>query len=279
MKEVTRRTLRPAWERVWTRIEARVAPIEARTGVSENRLDRLEVQLTRLEAGWNQHTPAFLNAVSSVSAFARHLERAERGQSELWEAIERAERGQSELWEATARTESSLWDAAKRAQEGLDHVSQRLEFVRTEALNELRYGSQLSHTQAGVDAQILAPTKLEEALAQDQLYLNLGCGHMPMEGYINVDSRELPGVDIVADIAKLPFDEASVDAIHSSRCCRALSAGDVVQTVTSALGPAAPGRRPILGDHAGWRSHAGGGRRGNHVVCGLSHGPLWRAGV
>jgi predicted SAM-dependent methyltransferase len=48
------------------------------------------------------------------------------------------------------------------------------------------------------------------------LRLNLGCGMQIMEGYINIDERKLPGVDLVADIGKLPFDKASVAEIYAA---------------------------------------------------------------
>lgn len=39
---------------------------------------------------------------------------------------------------------------------------------------------------------------------------NLGCGEKLAEGYINVDYRELPGGDVVADARRLPFEKCSV---------------------------------------------------------------------
>lgn len=46
--------------------------------------------------------------------------------------------------------------------------------------------------------------------------LNLGCGSTPKEGFINIDSRALPGVDLVRDVLRgLPFDDNSVDSIYS----------------------------------------------------------------
>lgn len=46
--------------------------------------------------------------------------------------------------------------------------------------------------------------------------LNLGCGSSPRNGWINMDSRALPGVDIVRDVLRgLPFADNSVDEIYS----------------------------------------------------------------
>jgi SAM-dependent methyltransferase len=46
--------------------------------------------------------------------------------------------------------------------------------------------------------------------------LNLGCGRNPLEGWINLDSARLPGIDVVADLERcantpLPFDDDSID--------------------------------------------------------------------
>jgi SAM-dependent methyltransferase len=46
--------------------------------------------------------------------------------------------------------------------------------------------------------------------------LNIGCGNDIKKGYVNVDIRNLPGVNVVWDITKTPypFEENSVDLIE-----------------------------------------------------------------
>jgi SAM-dependent methyltransferase len=51
--------------------------------------------------------------------------------------------------------------------------------------------------------------------------VNLGCGRRPMEGWVNVDSVPLPGVDLVVDLddypkVVLPWDDDSVDEFAMS---------------------------------------------------------------
>ena len=51
------------------------------------------------------------------------------------------------------------------------------------------------------------------------LKLNLGCGlnQKPKEeGWVNIDCRDLPGVDKVCDIRKLDYPDASVDEIFAN---------------------------------------------------------------
>jgi predicted SAM-dependent methyltransferase len=43
--------------------------------------------------------------------------------------------------------------------------------------------------------------------------LNLGCGTEPIEGYCNVDIRDLPGVDLVCDIREMVWPEECFDEI------------------------------------------------------------------
>jgi SAM-dependent methyltransferase len=46
--------------------------------------------------------------------------------------------------------------------------------------------------------------------------LNLGCGNSVYDGYVNVDKKMLPGVDLVHDLERtpLPFSDNSVDIIR-----------------------------------------------------------------
>jgi SAM-dependent methyltransferase len=48
------------------------------------------------------------------------------------------------------------------------------------------------------------------------LRLNLGSGNRPLPGFVNVDSRPLPTVDVVADVRRLPFDDGMATEIEAS---------------------------------------------------------------
>lgn len=96
----------------------------------------------------------------------------------------------------------------------LTYLLERVEFVRTETMFEMRYGAgaeRESSAALGVkyrDGYVLPPA--------GSIRLNLGCGHLPLEGYVNVDGRELPGVDLVADVESLPFESESIEEIFSA---------------------------------------------------------------
>lgn len=44
--------------------------------------------------------------------------------------------------------------------------------------------------------------------------LNLGCGPYLLEDFVNIDIRDLEGVDVIADVTKLPLPDASADFIY-----------------------------------------------------------------
>lgn len=45
--------------------------------------------------------------------------------------------------------------------------------------------------------------------------LHLGCGKVIIPGYTNIDIQPSPGVDIKADLRKLPFEDGYADLIYS----------------------------------------------------------------
>jgi ubiquinone/menaquinone biosynthesis C-methylase UbiE len=49
-----------------------------------------------------------------------------------------------------------------------------------------------------------------------RLRLNLGSGNLPLEGYVNVDTRDRPGVDLVADATALPFPDGAAVEVQAS---------------------------------------------------------------
>ena len=46
--------------------------------------------------------------------------------------------------------------------------------------------------------------------------LNLGSGNEPLDGYINLDARRVPGVSVVADVGHLPLRERSAGEVRAS---------------------------------------------------------------
>lgn len=103
----------------------------------------------------------------------------------------------------------------------LQRQGQRTEFVRDEMLFELRKALKVkpasapgeSNEQTSIEPRVLDHVKLD---TNQPIRLNLGCGHIPHPDKLNVDRRELPGVDIIASAENLPFQPASVDLIYAA---------------------------------------------------------------
>jgi hypothetical protein len=154
--------------------------------------DQLAEQQRQLQQAWSRHVPAFLNAVSSVGALGHEVHR------------------QKQLLDTNV---TKLFGIADQNQSSFGELWQRLEFVRKEILFELA-------SRTGAAARKLEPAILDEVKFQHQkaegARLNLGCGHVPLNGYLNIDMRELPGVDIAAQLDNLPFEASSVKEIFSS---------------------------------------------------------------
>jgi hypothetical protein len=68
------------------------------------------------------------------------------------------------------------------------------------------------------EPRIPDPERYQRLLASmpDGPRVNLGSGERPWDGWINVDYREMPGVEVVADARRLPFEPGSVDELASS---------------------------------------------------------------
>ncbi|MDZ7952786.1 glycosyltransferase [Nostoc sp. DedQUE09] len=81
------------------------------------------------------------------------------------------------------------------------------EMSRSEFIYQLK-------TQKTPEATIIAQEKIAANL--HNLRLNLGCGQVVIPDYINVDQRELPGVDVISNIGNLPFDKGTVAEIFNS---------------------------------------------------------------
>lgn len=96
----------------------------------------------------------------------------------------------------------------------IESYRDRLEFVRLEILEQVQAGKAQNKTTAPY--RILSEEKVEQARQAHDIRLNIGCGHKPLEQYLNVDRRPLPGVDIAASAQALPFDPESVARIHAA---------------------------------------------------------------
>ncbi len=94
-------------------------------------------------------------------------------------------------------------------------VRERGEFMRNELMYEMRYAARLTGgvSESNLEPRIVAPDRIPEP---GEIRVNLGCGHIPLPDFVNVDSRELDNVDVVADVRNLPFAEGALSQVHSA---------------------------------------------------------------
>lgn len=99
----------------------------------------------------------------------------------------------------------------------IDDYRERLEFIRLEILEQCGSATKGKHGgNISVTSKILNSEKYDAALGTNKVLVNIGCGHKPITDYLNVDRRNLPGVDIVAEAVALPFESGTISEIYAA---------------------------------------------------------------
>lgn len=224
------------------RTNPRLDVIESAVG----QLQREMVDVHRRLETFDRHMPAVLNAIASTNGTARILRReldevGGRFAGDIHRidgVLERLTDDLARTWDGSAQLSGridvlandverlgghirdDLWPLKARA-EGLEGLyetvawlTRRVETVRAEMLHELHYGSRKTDAQPDVEPRVVNPAAIPDDGSLPRL--NLGCGHIPLEGFVNVDMRELPGVDVVAPADNLPFEPGGVGEIFSA---------------------------------------------------------------
>lgn len=239
IKEWGKKVARPATSRLFARVDARVAPIREESARVAERVQPMAEDLAAIREHFgpalarvqthdkatlehaeaikemgqqlsaiNEYLPVLLNAISSQNAASREMRRAEM---ELRQALNDR---LAVLPDDVAHVNKRLDELGSLLADRIAAVERRSEFIRREVLFEARYGGQEKGLASAVEPRVVSTEKL--AAAGDSVRLNLGCGHIPVEGFLNVDARPLDGVDIVAEVGDLPFERGTVAHIHSA---------------------------------------------------------------
>ncbi len=93
-------------------------------------------------------------------------------------------------------------------------LNDRIEFVRRELLFELRYREPETQEKPSTMGRIVNSDKFAEM--KGRVRVNLGAGHIALPGYLNLDGRELPDIDVVASVDDLPFEAGTLTEIFSA---------------------------------------------------------------
>ncbi|WP_147794106.1 methyltransferase domain-containing protein [Cellulomonas sp. Y8] len=195
---------------------AELARLGAEASAGEQRmsgaLDSLLGNVTQVAARQREIDADAENLARSVPVALRRLTRA------LADADLRVGAVESEVRDVVGRLDGAV---PQQVEPRLDDLTrsvsfllERVEFVRSELLFEVRYGR--GADAAGEAERVQTRVKVDLAGRTGPLRVNLGCGHVPLEGYVNVDNRDLPSVDVVADVFAMPFEDGTVDEFFSS---------------------------------------------------------------
>lgn len=186
------------------KVEALVVTERARLSTERNRLSaaahRLTTEMSSISGtveSLDRHFPVILNTIASQNAASRDHERRLR-------AVE------NEAGALRRQIDTGLSNLA----EGASYLEQRLEMIRKEVMFEVRYGPRSTAAEPLQEPETVNPERLEK-MAGD-ICLNLGAGHIALPDHLNVDARQIPGIDIVADVRKLPFGVGEVAEIFSA---------------------------------------------------------------
>ncbi len=196
-KTFARRLASPFTRRVYGRIDVRAAEIrrdlDTVPGMIDSRTGELAAEIEAL----NRYLPTVINTIASQNAASRETQRHLHACETRLDALETGV-------ESHAAT--------------LEEIRDRIEFVRKEIMLEQRYGGGET-APTGTAANVVVPRVTNESKVRSMegnLRVNVGAGHITRDEYLNVDSRELPGIDIVADIRDLPFQQEQLKEIYSA---------------------------------------------------------------
>ena len=171
-------------------------------------LERIRVD-QQLADQLTAHLPVVLNAIETQNATAREFERQRRSFDARLAALEQGRAEMEPRLRSLDESVQALGESLRTLDKEVAYVQRRGEVIRREVMYDARYGR-------GVEA--VEPPKLDmsKLRVNGELRLNLGSGTVPREGFVNVDARELDGVDLIADVRELPFDPRTVAEIYSS---------------------------------------------------------------
>lgn len=143
---------------------------------------------------------------------------------DIWKKEEQNRREFTDLWNKCKEIDHEFensWQQDRKTGTELGELWNSYQMLRRELFYEIDYRLRRAASEKGeissasaehgtVNRERFQPTvksSTKGIIAENdgKIRLNLGCGHIPVKGYINVDARDLPGVDVVADISSLPL--------------------------------------------------------------------------
>lgn len=144
--------------------------------------------------------------------------------TDIWEQIEKLQTDIQNQWKFNHNVNenfNSIWSNSTNINKNFDSVWSAYQSLRRELFYELDFRLRKGGVEASSEKTVLQP-KVKESydnkVAQNggKIKINIGSGPLDVEGYISVDARDLPNIDVVSDVSNMPFDTESVDEIYSA---------------------------------------------------------------
>lgn len=136
-----------------------------------------------------------------------------------------------ETREEIRTTQRAVEDLRQQFERLVRNLGQVLEITRLEWQRQANTSSAPEGLAAPATLipRLIAPERLLAMGAN--VRLNLGCGLIPTPDYLNIDARELPSVDMVADVRSLPFHPGTVSEIYAAHLVEHFTEADLKSTV------------------------------------------------
>lgn len=109
-------------------------------------------------------------------------------------------------------------------------------------------GKSISSSDARADSSRSRAISLTLKPSRSRVLLNLGCGEYAIDGFVNVDNRPFPWVDVVHDLSRYPWPwtDASVDGIFASHVVEHIPRSSLISFIEESARVLKPGAPMIV---------------------------------
>lgn len=179
--------------------------------------EQIDVQKIKVLSEQNEQIASSQDGLQRwIEQLANNYEGHQRWMKQLADNQQHVTAQLNEKQDRQQRWMKQLADNQTGQREWIDILQRKLAMVALD-LREQR-DSQHHPAQELLEPRIVNPEVYHRKIAamNGKLRLNLGSGERPRSDYINVDYRELPETDVVADVRNLPFAEGTLAEITSA---------------------------------------------------------------
>jgi peptidoglycan hydrolase CwlO-like protein len=182
-------------------VEGRQRALEERQGGLEERQGGLEQRQKGLEEqqrGLEEHERELRERQGNVEGRQGALEERQGGLEERQGGLEQRQEG------------------LERQQRGLEELIRLVHAEARDIALTVRTELGAQALQLKSDEMVVRAGRVKLSELPKDLRINVGCGHRPMDGYVNIDCRDIPEANFIADARALPFELGSVAELASS---------------------------------------------------------------